>query len=113
MTFKPDTSAKGARYGARTKTAELLALRLENLMARDKLSHRDLANRSGVAVRSIGDILSGRGDPRASTLVMLASSFNLHSIEELFGSLGSTAAIEEVASNAMQHHQLGQSTQLP
>lgn len=87
-----------ARSIARAVATQLVSTRLAELMA-DKgvRSARDLAKRSQIGLGTAGTLLRGESEPTLSTMLLIASALDLHSIEELLAPLGTELALNYVA----------------
>lgn len=66
-----------------------VAGRLRDLRGTE-ISQRELARRTGLSPRTIGQIEQGRHEPRLGTMLALRRALGLASIEELIGPLPST-----------------------
>lgn len=66
-----------------------VAERLRDLRGTE-ISQRELARRTGLSPRTIGQIEQGRHEPRLGTMLALRRALGLASIEELIGPLPST-----------------------
>lgn len=55
------------------------------------MSQRELARRTGLSPRTIGQLEQGRHEPRLGTLLALRGALGVGSIEELLGPMPSTA----------------------
>lgn len=67
-----------------------VAERLKELRG-STISQRELARRTGLSARTIGQIEQGRHEPRLGTLLALRGALGVSSIEELLGPMPSTA----------------------
>lgn len=67
-----------------------LADRLRDLRG-TAMSQRELARRTGLSPRTIGQLEQGRHEPRLGTLLALRGALELASIEELLGVFPSVA----------------------
>jgi len=54
------------------------------------MSERALATAAGLGTTTVRNLLSGKANPRLSTLLALAGALGLSSIEELLGPFAST-----------------------
>lgn len=66
-----------------------VASRLKELRG-SAISQRELARRTGLSPRTIGQIEQGRHEPRLGTLLALRGALGVGSIEELIGPMPST-----------------------
>ena len=66
-----------------------VARRLRDLRG-SEISQRELARRTGLSPRTIGQIEQGRHEPRLGTMLALRRALGVASIEELIGPMPST-----------------------
>lgn len=89
----PDSGPTGEDLGAEPRlTARQLAhvaARLRDLRG-TAISQRELARRTGLSPRTIGQIEQGRHEPRLGTMLALRRALGAASIEELIGPMPST-----------------------
>jgi transcriptional regulator with XRE-family HTH domain len=74
-----------AERGLTAEQAARFAARLTELRLSRNLSERALASAAGLGPTTVRNLLSGKANPRLSTLLALTRALGLSSIEELIG----------------------------
>ena len=87
-----DTGPEEQKAEPRLSARQLarVAERLKELRG-STISQRELARRTGLSARTIGQIEQGRHEPRLGTLLALRGALGVSSIEELLGPMPSLA----------------------
>lgn len=70
------------------QTERYIAANLRALMKKAKHSERDLAHKSGVAQKTVNNILNARGEAKIPTVERLAAAYGLNGWQLLVKSLG-------------------------
>lgn len=83
--------ATGARYTARSRGTELLTERLAEF--EKTLGADGIARRCGIGLGTVENLLSGKSEPRLSTMLRLVAGLGLRSLDDLLAPLGTTLAV--------------------
>lgn len=90
-----NSRSNSTRYSAGAK--QLVASRLKELLQESDRSATSVAIESGISPSGFLRILNGSSDPKLGTLLAIAKTLQLGSIEELLAPLGTSVALKREA----------------